>query len=112
MDAEPARVLRARLTRPAATVASVVLAMCVAAIIFGLTGSAERTVGPVVVHTRLGVSTDGATTLDFPPFGQVSADTHAGPIAVTLSLSGIDLDALTAATAAGVPSAEAIQTWV
>lgn len=112
MDAEPARVLRARLTRPAATVASVVLAVCAAAVIFGMTGSAERTVGPVVVHTRLGVSVDGATTLDFPPFGRVSADTHAGPVAVTLSLSAIDLDALTAATAAGVPSAEEVQTWV
>ena len=107
--------IRARLGKlgtSAIPVVGVLLAVCAALFAFTLAASARDAIGPAAVRVTLGVQPDAGTTLAFPPFGAVSADTHAGPISVTLSLVSIDLDELTAVTSAGTPTTEVVESWI
>lgn len=78
---------------------------------FTLAAQSSGTIGPLTVGVRLGPAADGATTLEFPPFGKVIADTHAGPLAATASLDEVDVDALQELATRTALSREEIDGW-
>ncbi|MDO8846916.1 MAG: metallophosphoesterase family protein [Coriobacteriia bacterium] len=94
------------------TIGSVLLAVVTGLVVFGLAASTVRAVGPARIGVRLSPATDGVLTLVLPPFGSVSADTHAGPISATISLEEVDVAGITALANNGVPSREEIDAWV
>lgn len=51
-------------------------------------------VGPFKVQLSAAVAPRGGTTLALPPFGEVSADTHALPVALRATLLGVNLSDL------------------
>lgn len=101
-----------KLGASAVPVACVLLAFGAALFAFTVTATAHDTIGPAAVRVTLGIQPDALTTLAFPPFGAVSAQTHAGPVSVTLSLDSLDLEELSAVTSAGTPTAEAVESWI
>lgn len=88
------------------------LAVAVGLAVFSFAAVAVRSVGPARIGVHLSPSVDGVLTLVLPPFGSVAADTHAGPVSVTLSLQEVDVAGITALAGNGVPSAEEIDSWV
>lgn len=102
----------ARIVSRAVVALGFIAPLVVAVLVFGMAASAERAVGPVVVRAELGPAFDGVTTLAFPPFGAIAADTHAGPVDVTLTLTSVDIEALTAVASAGPPEAEVVAEWL
>lgn len=73
---------------------SVAVAAMIGVIAFTLAAQSAGTVGPLTIGVRLGPTIDGHTTLAFPPFGRVTADTHAGPLDATATLEEVDIEAL------------------
>lgn len=107
-----AHVRAAGAARRAVAALGVVAPLLAAVLVFGMAASAERTVGPVAVRAELAPALDGIATLAFPPFGAVAADTHAGPVDVTLTLTSVDIEALTTVASAGQPEAAEVAEWL
>lgn len=77
--------------KPVLRVLEVMLAVIVGSLAFSLAAQSTGPIGPLTVTVRLTPAIDGRTTLAFPPFGRVIADTHAGPLSATASLDEIDI---------------------
>jgi predicted phosphodiesterase len=60
----------------------------------GLLARTEARIGPATVHLSAKPALSGSSTLAAPPFGSVRAATHAGPVAFTATLDGVDVQAL------------------
>jgi predicted phosphodiesterase len=98
--------------RRAVAAAAVIVAVFGALFAFGLAGRSSVELGPVTVGVQLTPSLDGSTTLQFRPFGRVSADTHAGPVALVASLDEVDVDAVQRMAMSGLPPREQLDSWV
>lgn len=90
---------------------SVSLAVIAALAAFGVVAASRAEVGPVVLSIRIAPALDGGSTLAFPPFGSVSADTHAGPVSATLTLEEVDVRVLQQLATDGMPSAGELDGW-
>lgn len=55
-------------------------------------GTTTTDVGPVTATVRIQPLGDGVTVLDLPPVGQLTADTHGGPLRVTLAVREVSLE--------------------
>lgn len=81
---------------------AVIVGIAAGTIALGLIPPAHKTTGPVTLSAgaRLG---GGVTSLDLPPFGAVSARTHASPLELRVRLARVDFEQL--APLAGNPVA-------
>jgi predicted phosphodiesterase len=79
---------------------------------FALAASATRGVGPVTASVHLTPAINGGTTLALPPLGRVGADTHAGPLAVRISLESVDLARLEALATNGTVQNAEVEQWI
>lgn len=95
----------------ARTIGFALLAILVGLAVFSPAASSGRSVGPARIGVRLSPSVDGVLTVVLPPFGSVSADTHAGPISVRLTLEEVDVAGVMALASEGVPSTADIEAW-
>jgi len=77
--------------RPVLRVLEASLAVIIGMIAFSIAAQSSGPVGPLSVSVRLFPAADGQTTLAFPPFGRVAADTHRGPLSATVSLDEVDI---------------------
>lgn len=91
--------------------AVVLLAVAVGILAFTATATVTDEIGPLSVAVRLTPALDGATTLSFPPFGSISADTHAAPIDAEVRLDEVDIAGLEALAAEGVPDGADLEEW-
>ena len=80
--------------RVALALASVVLGGAVGVALLGLLSPLSGDVGPGRVELRASWGTAHRTDLIVPPFGQISADTHDGPIGLSARIRTIDVDAV------------------
>ncbi|MHB1016554.1 MAG: metallophosphoesterase family protein [Coriobacteriia bacterium] len=103
---------RVRLIRYARSALVVAVALVASALAFSATASATRTIGPLSATIELLPALDGTTTLAFPPFGTVSADTHSGPVSAFIRLDEVDVRALEELAAKGMPDAVALDGWI
>lgn len=87
------RFLASRSGRIAVEVTIVALALVAAGIAFGLTAKATAEVGPVTLVVRPEPSMRGGTVVEIPPFGEVRAATHTGPVRLTARVERIDFAA-------------------
>lgn len=101
---EPPRPVRIALVLSVALTAGVIA--------FSAFANVTRTIGPVSVAVRLTPAVDGVTTLAFPPFGTISAETHAGPVSAQARLDEVDVRALDELSAGGLPGQEDLDGWV
>lgn len=97
--------------RRALIVVACAIAVGVGVLTFSAAATAHRMIGPLEVGVRVAPSSSGQTVLSLPPFGSVSADTHAGPFSVTLSIDEVDMAALEDIVRVGVPSEEQARAW-
>jgi predicted phosphodiesterase len=72
----------------------IVLAVAAAIMLVGLTARAERSVGPGTVSLTARWGLDSRTEVLLPPFGTISADTHAAPLTIRASVQQIDVEAV------------------
>lgn len=91
--------------------AAVLIAMVVGSVAFGLSAQSSGTIGPVSVTVELEPSLDGQTTLEFPPFGRVIADTHRGPLNATATLNEIDIEQVRDLATGGELRRAEIEAW-
>lgn len=101
-----------RLIRHARSALVVAVALVASAAAFSATASATRTIGPLSATIELMPALDGTTTLAFPPFGTVSADTHSGLISAHIRLDEVDVRALEELAAMGVPDQATLDGWI
>jgi len=109
MEDEPAR--RPTLPTPPRWVRTT-LWLTLAAVV-GLAGfagfsRASFTVGPARVSVAASPSLSGSTELAIPPFGAITARTHAAPLAVRASLQEVDLPQLEELAAGGIPDSSVV----
>lgn len=104
---------RTTITLPHAVSRSAAILLAVAIGILAFTAAAVVTeeIGPLSVAVRLTPAFDGATTLAFPPFGSISADTHAAPLDAEVRLDEVDIAGLEALAAEGVPDGTDLEAW-
>ncbi|MDO8880457.1 MAG: metallophosphoesterase [Coriobacteriia bacterium] len=86
----------------------VAVALAAAAVAFGIAATSQADLGPVTITVGPRPAADGGTTLALPPFGTVSADTHAGPLAVDVTLIEVDVERLQDFAAEGTLSDETV----
>ncbi|MBN2841078.1 MAG: metallophosphoesterase [Coriobacteriia bacterium] len=103
---------RTRFLAWARTAAVIALAVLAGTIAFTAAASAARTIGPLSATVQLAPSLGGTTTLAFPPFGTVSADTHAGILLARVRLDEVDVRALEELAAAGLPDEGVLDGWI
>lgn len=84
------------------------IALVVGLIAFGAFARAEFPVGPARVSVAAVPALGGRTTLTAPPFGSVSARTHAAPLRLEASLREVDLPSLQRFAARGLPSDDTV----
>ncbi|MDY0340216.1 MAG: metallophosphoesterase [Coriobacteriia bacterium] len=88
------------------------VALMTGVVTFSFAAGATRDIGPVSVSVELTPTLDGGTTLAFPPFGTVSADTHSGPVTVRIRLEEVDVGALEVLAAEGIPDRADLDGWI
>ncbi|MBF4509042.1 MAG: hypothetical protein ISP10_00980, partial [Aeromicrobium sp.] len=104
---------RAARARTIGRIAAGLLAVVVGLALFGQVSAASERIGPVTLGVRLAPAlTAPGTSLALPPFGPVRADTHAGPVSVTLSLDAVDIAALEQLGSGGTPTAADTAGWI
>jgi predicted phosphodiesterase len=104
---------RAARARTIGRIAAGLLAVVVGLALFGQVSAASERIGPVTLGVRLAPAlTAPGTSLALPPFGSVRADTHAGPVSVTLSLDAVDIAALEQLASGGTPTAADTAGWI
>lgn len=107
--------IRALLQQPKmkrlARVLAVIVAVALGTFAFSLSAQSRAMIGPVTIGVKLAPALDGQTTLEFPPFGRVIADTHAGPLSATARLDEVDLQQLQELAATGELPASSIEKW-
>ena len=69
---------------------AVAAAVLVGLVVFSAAAAKTVSVGPITADVRLGLALDGDTVIKLPPFGSVRADTHAGFLKASISLTQID----------------------
>lgn len=79
-------------------------ALSAALLAFALFAHTTYQVGPARIYVGAAPALSGSTKLSLPPFGSVSAETHASPVAVTAELQEVDLARLQELAAQGLPS--------
>lgn len=74
--------------------AAMITALAILGTVVGtqLAGSGDYKVGPLDVHMSLGPSWYGSSTVEVPPLGALSADTHDGPVALNARIRQLDED--------------------
>ncbi len=82
---------------------SVAASVIVGLVAFGGFANHTYQVGPGRVTAEATLAPRGETAVVVPPFGSISAPTHAAPLRFRLTLAEVDLDALQALAAGGVP---------
>lgn len=104
---------RTRISRTSAAIgsAAVLLAVALGVLAFTAVAAVTDEVGPLTVAVRLTPALDGTTTLAFPPFGSISADTHAAPLHAEVRLDEVDVAGLEALAAEGVPDGADLEEW-
>jgi Icc-related predicted phosphoesterase len=80
--------------RWALVLVSVLVGAAAALALVGLLSPYSGDVGPGRVQLEARCCTDHRTDLVLPPFGRVSADTHAGPLALSARVRSVDVDAV------------------
>lgn len=90
---------------------AVIVAVALGTFAFSLSAQSQAMIGPVTIGVKLVPAVDGQTTLEFPPFGRVIADTHVGPLSGTARLDEVDLQQLQELAVAGELPAAEIQEW-
>lgn len=98
--------------RPVRAALAIGVALMAGVLAFTFTAGATQTIGPVSVSVELVPAPGGVTTLAFPPFGAISADTHAGPVTAHIRLSEVDVSALEVLAAEGMPGQEDLDGWI
>lgn len=83
-------VRRAETRRLLIDVVSVLVALCVGVVAFAAAARGQLDVGPARLSVALSPSAQGATIVDLPPLGTVSAHTHHAPVALTVTLQEVD----------------------
>jgi Icc-related predicted phosphoesterase len=73
---------------------SVALGAVVGAALLGWLSPTSGDVGPGRVEVHAAWGGGHRTALAIPPFGRISADTHAGPLSLTARIKSIDVDAV------------------
>jgi len=74
--------------------ASVALAILVGVAASTLLVSRTFDLGPLTLVARPAVGLTGRTTLSVPPFGEASAETHAGPARLSMTVDSVDVPAV------------------
>lgn len=111
--------LRERLDRARATPAARIAlrAFAIAAVIaaglvaFGVFASSQFRAGPARFAVDVRPALPGTSIVVLPPFGSVSARTHAAPLQVRVSLRELDIAALERLAEEGAPDAEALDAY-
>lgn len=85
-DRAPSRAIRA-----AADIGAVLLSLALAVIAFSLTARSGAEVGPATLVVSAAPALRGVSVVELPPFGQVSARTHAGPVRIVARVESIDV---------------------
>ncbi len=70
----------------------VICAVAVAVAVFALLAHARTDVGPLRVSVAVKPALAGVTVVELPPFGDITARTHAGPVAVTARVDQVDVE--------------------
>jgi predicted phosphodiesterase len=83
------RVPWSRLRRPARRLLVVLVALGTAGAAMTAWGSATRDVGPLETRVAVVPSWDGGADVEIPPLGRLSLDTHAGPLGIDATVTGI-----------------------
>lgn len=71
-------------------VAVVLVALVSAATAVAAWGGASRDIGPLETRLSLAPALTGGVTIGVPPLGRLDLDTHAGPLQVQATITGID----------------------
>lgn len=85
-----ARVRRVRRVQRIA--AAVVLGLVGGWVGLALGGTVHHEVGPLTTSMRVHASWGGGTTVEIPPLGKLTLDTHSGPLGIEARLTGVDVD--------------------
>lgn len=74
----------------ASPVAVAVVALLAAGLAMAAWGGADRAVGPLQARLAIVPSLSGGVAVDVPPLGRLDLATHAGPLQVRASVTGVD----------------------
>jgi len=99
----PAPVRRGAALRWAAVV---LVALLAGGSAMAVLGSTERRVGPVDVRLALVPSWHGGTQVEVPPLGDLTLDTHSGPVRLRATVTGIRIDDVQALLSGGSTRAQ------
>ena len=80
-----------RLRRTARRAAVVATALVAAGAALSAAGASDRPVGPLEARIGLVPSRSGGVVVGVPPLGRLDLDTHAGPLQVRATVTGVDL---------------------
>lgn len=81
-----------RIRRALLTVAVVVAALVGGGVGLLLGGATGAEIGPVDTRMSLRPVLEGGTTVEIPPLGSLSLDSHDGPFGLQVQVSGLDID--------------------
>ncbi|MGV8082761.1 MAG: metallophosphoesterase [Coriobacteriia bacterium] len=79
-----------RTGRVALDVLAVVVALSAGIFVFTIAAQGHLDVGPARLEVSLAPAVHGATVVDLPPLGTVSAHTHRGPVELKVTLQEVD----------------------
>ncbi|MFU8890918.1 MAG: metallophosphoesterase family protein [Anaerosomatales bacterium] len=99
------RALPAAVPSPVRVALSLAVAVAVGLVAFGGFANHAYQVGPARVNAEVAPALSGGTVVTVPPFGTISAPTHASPLRLRVTLTEVDLPALQELAARGVPDA-------
>lgn len=84
-------ILASRTGRLGSDAAAVIVAVVLAVTAFALTARSTAQVGPATLVLRAAPALHGGSVVELPPFGEVRAKTHSGPVRIVARVERIDI---------------------